>query len=165
MKSLLLLRHAKSSWKDPNLADHERPLKGRGRRAAALIGRFIAANNLRPDLVLSSTAVRARETVDIVLESGQFVIEVAYDDRLYLADPATLMDTVAQLDSGKQQVLMVGHNPGLEELLFRLTGIRESMPTASLAQILLDIEEWGDACAKNTWQLERFVKPKELPPQ
>jgi phosphohistidine phosphatase len=165
MKSLLLLRHAKSSWKDPNLADQERPLKGRGRRAAALIGRFMAANNLRPDLVLSSTAVRARETVELVLEATQFLVEVEYDDRLYLADSATLMGFVAHLDAGKQQVLLVGHNPGLEELLFRLTGIRESMPTASLAQILLETEEWSDVSAKNKWHLERFVKPKELPPQ
>jgi phosphohistidine phosphatase len=164
MKSLLLLRHAKSSWKDPNLADHERPLKGRGRRAAALIGRFMASNNLQPDLVLSSTAVRARETLEIVLDSAQFTVEVGYDDRLYLADSATLMDVVAQLDSGKQEVLLVGHNPSMEEFLFRLTGIRESMPTAALAHILLETEKWGEVSAKNSWRLERLVKPKELAP-
>jgi phosphohistidine phosphatase len=162
VKSLLILRHAKSSWKDPELADHERPLKGRGRRAAALIGRFMYENHLRPDLVLSSTAKRASETVEILLESAGFTVEVRYDNSLYMATAAVFMKTVEQLDSSKQRVLLVGHNPSLEDFLYELTGIRERMPTAAIAQVFLDIEKWGDASTKHSWRLERLVKPKSL---
>lgn len=162
MKNLLLLRHAKSSWKDPDLLDQERPLKKRGRRAAALIGRFMSSNNLQPELVLSSTATRARQTVELVLESGEFDAEVRYQERLYLASPATLLETVAQLDSRKQQVLLVGHNPGLEEFLQLITGVEETMPTGALAHILMETETWSDISARTTWRLESLVRPKAL---
>ena len=162
MKSLLLLRHAKSSWKNASLPDEERPLKGRGRRAAGLIGRFLNKRGLRPDLVLSSAATRARETVELVLEAAQFDVEVTYNDRLYLACVTTLLDTVAKLDNKKQQVLLVGHNPGLEEFVFRLTGAQRRMPTAALAQILIDSERWGDVSRQQACKLDLFVKPKEL---
>jgi phosphohistidine phosphatase len=162
MKSLLLLRHAKSSWKDIQLADHERPLKGRGRRAAALIGRYMAQNKLRPDVVLSSTATRARETVEITLKSARFKVNVRYIDHLYMATPETWINAVMHLESGKRQVLLVGHNPGLEDLLFRLTSIRETMPTACLAQIVFEIKKWSEVAAKNDWRLETLVRPREL---
>lgn len=162
MKSLLLLRHAKSSWKDSTLADHERPLKKRGRRATVMIGRFLRKHQLRPDLVVSSTAQRARETVERLLVAAAFDVEVRYDRKLYLATPNTLTETVAQLDPGKKQVLLVGHNPGLEDFLYQLTGIRDLMPTAALAHVVLETEQWSDVSTKHRWQLKRLVKPKDL---
>src|SRR6266480_1330486 len=98
MKTLLLLRHAKSSWKDASLADFERPLNGRGKRASDLIGRFLKKKKLDPDLVLCSTAIRARETLRLVLEAARLVTEVQYDHRLYLASADRLADMVSQIE-------------------------------------------------------------------
>src|SRR5467141_3628936 len=110
MKTLLVLRHAKSSWKDSGLADSERPLNGRGKRASDLIGRFLRKEKLRPDLVLCSTAIRARETVRLVLEAARLVVETRYDQRLYLASAGRLAEIVSQIDEDRANVMLVGHN-------------------------------------------------------
>jgi phosphohistidine phosphatase len=114
MKTLLILRHAKSSWKDSGISDFERPLNARGKRAADLIGRFMKKKKLRPDLILSSTAARARETIGLVLESARLVVELRYDERLYLASADRLAEIVSQIEDDRSQVMIVGHNPGME---------------------------------------------------
>ena len=161
MKTLLLLRHAKSSWKDSTLADHDRPLNGRGRRAAELVRLFLKSRKLRPNLVLSSSSVRTRETVEILFQETRSGPEVLYDNALYLASAAKLVEIISALEEDRDQVLLVGHNPGIEELSFRLTGIAERFPTATLANIALDIEKWT-AAGKTTGKLEWLVTPKEL---
>jgi phosphohistidine phosphatase len=161
LKTLFLLRHAKSSWADEDLADIERPLKERGRKAAATIGRFLRKERVNPDLVLSSCAVRARETIDIVLKAAKLRTEIRYDERIYEASPLRLLEVILQIDSDRKSVLLVGHNPGMEELLQLLTGNVEHMPTAALAKIALKTSKWsGVGARKGT--LEWFVKPKEL---
>jgi phosphohistidine phosphatase len=162
MKSLIVLRHAKSSWTDPELTDQERPLKKRGRKASVLIGDFLRDQRLKPDLVLCSTARRAVETVELVLETAGFDVETKYDDRLYLATPTLCVEVVAEVDSRKKRVLLVGHNPGLEDLLNRLTGVRELMPTAALAEISCPVEKWSGLATKRDCTLERLVRPREL---
>ena len=165
MKTLHLLRHAKSSRKDTSLADFERPLNRRGRRAAALIGRFIKRKNVLPDLILSSPAIRARSTIEIVLESAQLKVELRYDERLYLASAADLLAIIRQFEEERDTVMLVGHNSGTEDLLHRLTGVQGVMPTAALAKIALDVEKWSEVAIKLSGGragLEWFIKPKEL---
>lgn len=162
MKKLLLLRHAKSSWDDPVLADFDRPLNGRGRRAAPLIGKFIRERRLRPDLIISSPAQRARETIALVLEASGLETELRYDERIYEAPAGRLVEVLESVEDDRQEVMLVGHNPGFENLLAHLTGESRRVPTGALARILLDAENWAEAVARGG-RLEWLVKPKELP--
>lgn len=161
MKNLYLLRHAKSSWKDPDLQDFDRPLNGRGREAAPLVGRFMRKKKLRVDLIISSPATRARQTAALVKESAGFAAELLFDERIYEADVVALLEVVTQAAESADSLMLVGHNPGMEELLTLLTGEGRAMPTAALACVALEIEKWGKARAQ-TGRLEWLVPPKEL---
>lgn len=161
MKKLLLLRHAKSSWEDASLPDFERPLNERGRRAAPLMGKFMREQGLRPDLVISSPAQRARETIALVLEAAGIETELRYDERIYEASAARLLEIISQIEDDQTEVMLVGHNPGFENLLEHLTGEGERMPTAALTRIILNAEKWNEA-GEQGGRLEWLVKPKEL---
>ena len=161
MKKLLLLRHAKSSWEDASLPDFERPLNERGRRAAPLIGTFIRQQKIRPNLIICSPAKRTRETIALVLEAAGIAAEIRYDERIYEATVARLFEVISQIEDDKQEVLLVGHNPGFENLLERLTGQTERMPTATLARIILHSENWSEAAVMGG-RLEWLIKAKEL---
>lgn len=161
MKKLLLLRHAKSSWDDASLPDFERPLNERGRRAAPLMGKLMREQKILPDLVISSPAERARQTIALVLEAAAIKPEMRYDERIYEASVARLLEVISEIDDDKREVMLVGHNPGFEDLLERLTGENERMPTAALARITLNSEKWNEAGAQGG-RLEWLVKPKEL---
>lgn len=161
MKTLYLLRHAKSSWKDPELQDFDRPLNERGREATPLVGRFIRKSKLRVDLLLSSPAARARQTADLVKESAGLSAELLYDERIYEADAVALLEVVTQAAESADALMLVGHNPEMEELLTLLTGEEQRMPTATLACVALDVDKWGKTRAR-TGRLEWLVRPKEL---
>lgn len=161
MKTLFLLRHAKSSWKDSAVRDFDRPLNQRGLKAAPTIGRLMRKRKLQPDLVLSSPAERARQTSQMVLEAAGFKTELRYDERIYEASAARLFEIVSQIEDDANVAMLVGHNPGLEELLEALTGVGRSLSTAALACIELDIERWSKLRAGAN-QLAWLVKPKEL---
>ena len=161
MKKLLLLRHAKSSWEDTSLPDFERPLNERGLRAAPLIGKFMRERQLRPDLVICSPARRTRETIALVLEAAGIETKTRYDERIYEATASRLREIVSEIEDDHQEVLLVGHNPGFENLLERLTGQTERMPTAALALVILNAENWSEAITKGGY-LEWLVKAKEL---
>lgn len=161
MKRLLLLRHAKSSWADTTLADFDRPLNERGRQAAPLVGKFIRERLLRPDQVICSPAKRTRETIALVLAAARIETDIRYDERIYEATLTRLLEVVSQIDDDKREVMLVGHNPGFEYLLERLTGESAAMPTAALALITLNAEKWGEAPLKGG-RLEWLVKAKEL---
>ena len=161
MKTLLLLRHAKSSSKDNGARDFDRPLNQRGLKAAPVIGRLIRKRKLQPDLVISSPAERARQTIQLVLEAAGLKTELRYDERIYEASAPRLFEIVSQIDDEAGVVMMVGHNPGFEELVEALTGEALSLPTATLACIELDIEKWSKVRAGAN-QLSWLVKPKEL---
>ena len=161
MRTLYLLRHAKSSWKDQSLGDFDRALKKRGRKAAEAIGRFIRSENLSLPLVISSPALRARETTEIVLSSAGLKPEVHYDERIYEADLRRLLRVIAEIEDEKDAALLVGHNPGLEELLQFLTGQSRRMATAALAKITMERHKWsrvGEGKASLDW----LVTPKDL---
>jgi phosphohistidine phosphatase len=161
MKKLLLLRHAKSSWEDVSLPDFERPLNERGRRAAPLVGKFMRQRKIQPDIILCSPARRTRETIALVLEAAGIETETRYDERIYEATASRLLEIISGIEDDKREVMLVGHNPGFENLLERLTGQMKRMPTATLALITLNAESWSEAAAKGG-SLEAFVKAKEL---
>ena len=169
MKTLTLLRHAKSTWDDPVSRDFDRPLNPRGRRAARTVGAEMRALGLSFDRVLASPARRVVETLGEV-EQAFGTLDVDYDERLYLAGTATLLDMIHQTESAVATLLLVGHNPGLEELALLLTrdgGLRGEVsikyPTATLAEIALPVERWAEV-AGGTGALKRFVRPRDLDP-
>ena len=161
MKKLLLLRHAKSSWEDTSLSDFDRPLNERGLRAAPIIGEYMREKKIRPDLIICSPAKRTRETIALVLEAAGIETELRYDERIYEASVGQLVEIISQIEDDKTEVMLVGHNPGFENLLERLTGESVRVPTAALARIALNSEKWNEA-ATHAGQLEMFVKAKEL---
>jgi len=147
MKTLLLLRHAKSSWKHPELADHDRPLNKRGKADAPRVGEWLRRQGLTPGLIISSTAERARKTAERVAEASGYEGEVQLEESLYMGDPEDYLEALRDVPDRYQRVLVVGHNPGLEMFLDDLTGGDELMPTAALAQISLPIERWRQLTA------------------
>ena len=162
MKTLLILRHAKSSWNDPALNDHERPLNSRGRRDAPRMGQLLRQTSLLPDLILCSTALRARETVKAIIEPSGFQGDVLDSSDFYLAEPYTWIDSLGQVDDIYGRVMIVGHNPGLESLLQQLTSQFEEIPTATLACIELPIGSWQELSQQTNGTLAHLWRPKEL---
>lgn len=161
MKTLLLLRHAKSSWHDESLTDFERPLNERGLGAAPFMGEYMRRQGLTPEVIVSSPAKRARQTAELVRKAARIEPDIIFDKRIYEADVSTLLEVVAQFPAAPDKVLLVGHNPGFEALLNHLTGERQHLSTAALAEILLPIDEWSDATrARGT--LASFARPREL---
>ena len=162
MKTILLLRHAKSSWKDVGQTDHARPLNKRGLRDAPRMGRLIAEQNLTPDLILSSSAMRAMHTAKAVAEAIDGLAPLVEEDELYLASPRAYIDTARYLEESFQRILFVGHNPGISELLNALTGCDTIMPTAALAQIELPINQWNRLSRQTEGRLVALWRPKEI---
>jgi phosphohistidine phosphatase len=143
MKILLILRHAKSSWDEADMNDHERPLNKRGKRDAPRVGRLLRQEDLVPDLVISSTARRAKKTAEAVIEESGYGGELILERELYAAPPEAYVDILSHLETDPGTVLVVGHNPGLEELVTELTGEDVVLKTAALAQVELPIDHWS----------------------
>jgi len=163
MKRLLILRHAKSSWKKPDQEDHERPLNKRGECDAPRMGRVLRANGVLPQLAISSTAKRARATLKRLLEAANATCEVRFAPELYMAGPREIIDLLRKLPDRYPRVMVVGHNPGLEELVEQLTGEAIELPTAALALIDCKCRQWRDLDLQGTASLVQLWKPKELP--
>ncbi len=174
MKTLTLLRHAKSGWDDPAARDFDRALNARGKKGAAIVGRHMRDLGLEFDHVVSSPAVRCIDTLDGVWEGFGRTLHPQWDRRVYLASGVTLLDVVHDAPDAAESVLMCGHNPGLEDLILMLVpdnaddrlrdDVEEKFPTASLAELAFDVEHWADiAC--NSARLTRFVRPRDLDPE
>jgi phosphohistidine phosphatase len=168
MKRLYLLRHAKSSWRDRSLADRERPLAGRGRRAAKAMAAHLEAEGVRPELVLCSSARRARETLDRVQVAFGDEVDVLFEEALYGATEAGLLARLRVLPREVGSVMVIGHNPGLEELALALSSegaelarLREKYPTAALATIDLPAERWS-ALERGSGALVAYARPRDL---
>jgi phosphohistidine phosphatase len=165
MKTLLLLRHAKSSWNEAGLDDHDRPLNERGKRDAPRMGGLLREQNLVPDAILTSTAKRAFKTARKVAQKSGFAGQLQDRAELYLASPAVYLDLLSRLPEHVQRPLVVGHNPALEELVESLTGRQEELPTAALVQIEMPIERWSELVNDNTnktqGELVRIWRPSE----
>jgi phosphohistidine phosphatase len=167
MKSLTLLRHAKSDWDDPALSDFDRPLNGRGRNAARAMGREMRALGLAWDRIVASPAARVTETIDGLIESYGPLAPV-YDEAVYLASLETLLDIVRATDGADETLLLVGHNPGMERLALLLSRggalhdeIALKYPTGSLAEIAFAVDHWRDV-AESGGTLTRFLRPRDL---
>jgi phosphohistidine phosphatase len=144
------------------MRDFDRPLKERGRKAAERIGKRLASEKLKAPLIICSPAVRARETAEIVLKSSGLRVKVRFDERIYEASLRDLLQVVSEIPKEKKTAILVGHNPGFEELLAFLTGEGREMPTCALAKIKLDVGSWQEVRA-GEGRLEWFITPKELP--
>jgi phosphohistidine phosphatase len=162
-KTLLLMRHAKSSWKDETLSDHERPLNKRGRHDAPRMGQLLQAEQLTPDLVVSSTAQRARNTVELVGEAAGYHGDIRYTDNLYHAGATDIVEVVCQLDDDCHRALLVGHNPGMIDLLEYLTGTSQPFPTAAVAHLELAVANWRDTELTTRATLLGLWRPRDLP--
>ncbi|HXH70582.1 MAG TPA: histidine phosphatase family protein [Pyrinomonadaceae bacterium] len=160
MKTLFILRHAKSSWEDANLADFDRPLNKRGLKTAPLVGETIRRNKFQIDSIISSPAKRAKQTAILVKEAAQIAADILFDDQIYEASPHRLLHVASELDDKIESAMLVGHNPGLEGLVTMLTRKAELMPTATLAVVDLKIDNWKeihlDCC-----NLRVLIRPKD----
>ena len=161
MKTLILLRHAKASRDDPSLKDFDRPLNHRGEDDAKLMGRYLRNEKLVVDAVVSSPAKRALTTTELFLKAADISLEPALEDRIYEAGLPQLLRIVSEMKSAHQTVLLIGHNPGFEELAESLTGQYIRLPTAALAVIDLSVDRWSDARPRSG-KLRALVTPKEL---
>ena len=167
MKHLYLLRHAKSSWKDTGLPDHDRPLAGRGRRAAKAIARHLRDHGIEPELVLCSTARRARETLEGIEPAlGSAAVLVERD--LYAANAPALLGRLRSVPDTVESVLLIGHNPGLQDLALDLARpsptareLATKYPTAALATLAIGASNWQEI-DHETAELVALVRPRDL---
>ena len=170
MKTLFVLRHAKSDWSTPGQEDHERPLAERGQRAALVMGRYMAQKGYRPDFILCSDARRTTETCAIVSSQWKTVPPIEAERSLYLAGRTGVLNRLGAVVSRHDGVMVIGHNPDLHQLV---TGLAQSgsvewlqsaedkFPTAALAVLELPIEHWRDA-ARTGGTLVDYATPKML---
>jgi len=162
MRTLLLMRHAKSSWADDAVPDEERPLNARGKTAATQMGRFLRDHSLSPDLILTSPAKRARQTAKLVKVSGDFGAPIVQNPLLYFTGPTPYLDCIGSAPDTVATLLLIGHNPDLETLVSRIAGKYERMPTAAIARIHLDSVTWRGLRDAAAWTLFAIYRPKEL---
>lgn len=171
MLRLLLLRHAKSSWTDPGLDDHDRPLNKRGQKTAPLIGRYLREEKINPDLVLCSPARRARETWKLASAELRSAPRLLMEEGLYdFGNGGRILDTLRAKAGSAKSVLVVGHNPSIERIALRLIGkgdsklrkrLAQKYPTGALAEISFDAKEWKEI-EEGTGTLSAFVRPRDL---
>jgi phosphohistidine phosphatase len=169
MKVLYLLRHAKSSWDDPHLPDHDRPLAPRGTRAARKLADHVRRARIAPALVLCSTALRATQTLDVITGAFAATPEVRLENELYGASTEELVDRLREVSHLSPSVLLIGHNPGIQSVAVRLAiedaalvaRLRDKMPTGALATLELG-GDWSEV-SRASARLVSFVTPRELP--
>jgi phosphohistidine phosphatase len=171
MLTLSLLRHAKSDWDEPAVKDFDRPLAERGEKAAPRMGAYMAQRGLSPDLILCSPAVRARQTLDLVLPHFTGGPTVTYEERFYLAAPSVLLARIRKVAKTTSHVLIIAHDPGMQGLAIELAGegerdalqaLASKFPTAGLAVLTFKVRDWAKiGPAKG--RLELFMTPKTLP--
>jgi phosphohistidine phosphatase len=159
MKTLLILRHAKSSRKFPDLTDHDRPLNSRGKRDAPLIGKKLAKEGLVPDVIIASSAIRAHATAKKVAKASGYRGEIAVESSLYGRGPTTYLNILRNQLDQYDKVLLVGHNPDVEQLLHILTGTEVVMPTCALAHLSLILERWLDLNNNTKGKLIKIWRP------
>jgi len=174
MKTLILLRHAKSSWNDSVARDFDRPLNKRGHRAARTVGEEMRAQGLEFDAVIASPAARVVETLADVARGYGRPISAAFDERIYLAPVTTLLEVIHEADDGADRLLIVGHNPGLETMALMLTegdegnrlrsDLADKYPTGTIAEIAFAVERWSEI-GRGTGRLKRFIRPRDLDSQ
>jgi phosphohistidine phosphatase len=173
LKRLGLFRHAKSDWQDPRARDFDRPLNRRGRQGAALMGQHIHDSGFTWERTISSPAIRCAETIELACQAVGQPVAVNWDRRIYLASSATLLDLLREQEGDPASILMVGHNPGLEDLIFDLVPddgtsplrdvVEVKFPTAAYAVLEFDIAHWAEL-KERTARLVHLTRPRDLDP-
>jgi phosphohistidine phosphatase len=173
MKTLTLFRHAKSGWDSPVSRDFDRPINTRGIKGARMMGHHLRDAGWSFDYVISSPAVRCTETLDAFWEGYGRTLHPNWDRRLYLASGATLLDVIHELPDTAENILLCGHNPSLEDLVFMLVAdvkgdrlrdaIEEKFPTAAIAELLIDVPRWSDV-DDGLAKFNRLIRPRDLDP-
>lgn len=171
MKILGIFRHAKSDWNDARLRDFDRPLNKRGRKGAAVMGEHIRDYGQKWDRVIASPAVRVAQTIEIASEAAGSGAPVIWDRRIYLASSVTLLDLLHEQEGDPGSIIMVGHNPGLEDLIFDLVPddgssplrevVEEKFPTAAFAVLELDVDRWADVY-EGCGRLVHLARPRDI---
>ncbi len=170
MLDLTLLRHAKSSWDNLDLSDYERPLNKRGKRSAPKIGAYMATHKITPDLILCSAAKRTRETLKLLIKPAKLSAEIRFLDELYLIPEKQLLKLLQEIPKHYKHICIIGHNPGLHDLCLnlihkatpeQLLALNINFPTAALAQIRFNIENWENI-SKKSGELINFTSPKMI---
>lgn len=171
MKTLGIWRHAKSDWNDRSARDFDRPLNPRGLRGAAIIGSHIAGLRIYWERIVASPAVRVAQTIEVGAQAARINPQVRWDRRIYLASSATLLDLLREQDGEPRTILMVGHNPGLEDLIFDLVPddgsnplrdiVEEKYPTATFARLEIDIASWTQL-EDGSARLVELTRPRDL---
>ncbi len=158
MKRLLILRHAKSSWADSSITDWQRPLNERGLRDAPRAGEWLRAHARIPDLIITSDAVRARTTAELVAKTAGYAHDISVEPLLYLAKPEDVIALLTNVKEPATSVLIVGHNPGLEDLVAMLSGEHHGLKTTALVDLSIPIDRWSEidrataASIVDTWE-------------
>lgn len=171
VKKVSLLRHAKSGWDDPVARDFDRPLNAKGKRAAQRIGQYLRDQRIAFDHVVASPAIRVVETIEYLGDGAVEKLNPAWDKRLYLASAVSLLDVIQEANDGYDSLLLVGHNPGLEDLVLMMVPdapgdgtrdqVEEKFPTASIAEITFPVDRWEDV-RPNGGTISLFVRPRDL---
>ncbi|HKJ63423.1 MAG TPA: histidine phosphatase family protein [Hyphomicrobiales bacterium] len=170
MLTLTLFRHAKSCWDHADLTDFDRPLNERGEHDAPVMGRYLAAHKLIPDLILCSAAKRARATLDLAWADWPVKPHTEYSEALYLATQHTMLGILHNVEGHPAHVMMIGHNPGMHAFAMGMAGTGEAdaryalsskYPTAAIASITFDAKDWSDVTSGNG-TLTLFISPKQI---
>ena len=170
MKTIFLLRHAKSSWQNHNLDDFDRPLSDRGIKACKKIGKYLKKKNISPDIVYCSTAVRAKQTWELVNRIVEKKENVLFKKNLYMSDLSNFIEIIKKTKKKFKSLMIVSHNPGIEYLALELSKdknnevykkIYNKYPTGALVIIKYNIDKWNKVDLKKG-SLYKFIKPKEL---
>lgn len=162
MKRLIIMRHGKSSWNQTGIPDHDRPLKKRGKNDAPRMGRLLLESGILPDQIITSSAKRARATAILVAKSFDFSGQIEETSYLYHADPRQYIEKLNQLHNDIQTAMVVGHNPGMEDLIEELTGTWKRFPTAAIAVVDIPIQDWSELDLGVDGILRKFWLPKEI---
>jgi len=161
-RQLLILRHAKSSWADEHADDWERPLNERGERDAPRVGALLRQLSLLPDLIVTSDAVRAERTARAVAGGAEYLGKIVLSPELYHANPDAIIDVVRAFPDTAPSVMIVGHNPGLQDLVEQLTGQSVELPTATLVHLELPVKHWRDVTLSPEATLIDVWRPRDL---
>lgn len=161
-RTLLLMRHAKSSWNDASLPDEERPLNKRGREAAKRMGRYLREHGLVPDAIVCSTAVRARETAERLIAATGSELEPQFARSLYFEGINAYLEAIGGAEDSVRRLMVIGHNPDIEEVIERIVGVNEAMPTGAIACVEVKSKSWREFGLNPRGRLLDVLRPKSL---
>ena len=161
MKKLIIIRHAKSDWKDNSLDDYDRPLNKRGLNDAVVMGKLLHKNGLKPDLIMSSPALRAMKTAELISKEVEYKNVIYPNQYIYEAYVNTLQDIVSFINDDYDTVFLVGHNPGVSALAYMLSELKESISTCATIEINFDCKSWMEVSKENS-TLISYTSPKKL---